>query len=95
MKSPTKEVLIGLIIGLLANMAGIYLYIYFFSDLELEETIKIAQENDFLGSLIILGALFNLLVFFVYIKKKQYYRARGVVLATIIAALMVVALKFY
>ncbi len=95
MKSPTKEVLIGLIIGLLANMAGIYLYIYFFSDLELEETIKIAQENDFLGSLIILGALLNLLVFFVYIKKKQYYRARGVVLATIIAALMVVALKFY
>jgi uncharacterized membrane protein HdeD (DUF308 family) len=95
MKKYTKEVLIGLLIGLVANMAGIYLYIYFFSKHSLETTLKGALENDFLGSLIALGAILNIMVFFVFIKKRQYHRARGVVLATVIAALAVLISKFY
>lgn len=95
MKPHIKEVLIGLIIGLVANLAGIYLYIYFFSELDLEETLQGALENDFLGSLIALGAILNLLTFFVFLKKKQLHRARGVLLATLIAALAILISKFY
>lgn len=95
MKSHTKEVLIGLIIGLVANLAGIYLYIYFFSDYSLEETLQGAIENDFIGSLIALGAILNLLTFFVFLKKRQLYRARGVLLATLIAAIAIVVSKFF
>ncbi|MGB3344021.1 MAG: hypothetical protein WBA61_08925 [Aequorivita sp.] len=94
MKPQVKEILIGLIIGLLANMAGTYLYIYFFSKESLETTIQMALENDLLGSLIALGAILNLMVFFVYIKKRQYFRARGVVLATLIAAMVILISKF-
>lgn len=94
MKSRAKEILIGLIIGLVANMAGTYLYIYFFSKESLETTIQMALENDLLGSLIALGAILNLMVFFVYIKKRQYFRARGVVLATLIAAMVILISKF-
>ena len=95
MKPHIKEILIGLLIGLAANLAGIYLYIFFFSDYGIKETIIGALQNDILGSLIALGAILNLIVFFIFIKKNQIYRARGVVLATIIAALAILISKFY
>lgn len=95
MKPHIKEVLIGLLIGLVANSAGIYLYISIFSEHSFEATLKGALENDFLGSLIALGAILNLLAFFVFLKKKQYYRARGVLLATLIAAIIILITKFY
>ncbi|WP_310992465.1 hypothetical protein [Aequorivita marina] len=95
MKPHIKEILIGVLIGLVANFTGTYLYIFFFSEYSLEESIKAALENDFFGSLIVLGAILNLVVFFIFIKKNQIYRARGVVLATILAALLILLSKFY
>ena len=61
---------------------------------ELEETLKQAVEKDLIGSLIALGAILNLLAFFVFLKKKQNYRARGVLMATILAALAILISKF-
>ncbi len=90
-----KELLIGLVIGMLANLAGSYLYIYFFSTYRFETTVKIALEEDLLGNIIALGAMLNFLVFFVFLKKGQLYRARGVVLATVVAALGILIAKFY
>ena len=90
-----KEILIGFFVGIIANISGMYLYIYFFSENNLEITLKMSQEQGITGSLIALGALFNLLAFFVFLKKKQYYRARGVVLATVLAALIILITKFY
>jgi len=95
MKPHVKEILIGVAIGLIANMAGTYLYIFFFSDYGLKATLQGALENDFLGSLIALGAILNLVVFFILLKKNQYYRARGVVLATVVAALVILISKFF
>lgn len=93
MKFRAKEIGIGTVVGLLANIAGIYLYIYFFSDYSLEETLELAVQNNFMASLIVLGAILNLFVFFIYLRKRQYYRARGVVFATFAAALAVLILK--
>jgi len=90
-----KEVFIGLIIGLIANLAGSYLYIYFFSDYSFEETIENALMQDVFGNIIALGAILNLFVFFIFLKKNQFYRARGVVLATVVAALAILITKFY
>tara|TARA_B100000809_G_C15127188_1_gene526767 strand:+ start:2498 stop:2785 length:288 start_codon:yes stop_codon:yes gene_type:complete len=90
-----KEVFTGLIIGLLANIAGSYLYIYFFSDYNLNETIQNALAQDVLGNIIALGAILNLFVFFIFIKKNQIYRARGVVFATVVSAIIILISKFY
>ena len=90
-----KEILIGFLVGIAANLTGSYLYIYFFSDYSLEYTIEIALEQDIFGNLIALGAILNLIVFFIFLKKKQFYRARGVVLATLLAAIIVLIAKFY
>ena len=90
-----KEILIGFVVGIIANISGSYLYIYFFSENNLENTLKLSHEQGIMGSLIALGAVFNLLVFFVFLKKKQYYRARGVVLATVLAAIIILITKLY
>lgn len=95
MKPHVKEILIGFTIGLAANIAGSYLYIFFFSEHNLEVTLQGALNNDFLGSLIALGAILNLIVFFIFLKKNQFYRARGVVLATVVAALGILVSKFF
>ncbi len=93
-----KEIGIGLLIGLLSNLAGSYLYIFFLSKikkLSVESTLEVALEQGLTGNIIALGALLNLVAFFVILKKKQYYRARGVVLATLIAAIIILISKFY
>ena len=90
-----KEILIGFLIGLVANISGSYLYIFFFSKYDLETTLEIALEQDVLGNIIALGALLNLGVFFIFLKKKKYYRARGVITATLLAAITIVVAKFF
>lgn len=94
MKIHVKEILIGFIVGILANAAGIYLYIFFFLGSEVEEALRASVENESIGSLIALGAILNFLAFFVFLKKKQIYRARGVIMATIVAALAILISKF-
>ncbi len=94
MNKMTKEILIGFIIGIIANLAGSYLYIYFFSKETLEKTIQYAIEQDVLGNIIALGAIFNLCAFFIFLKKNKVYRARGVVMATVLAALVILVSKF-
>lgn len=93
-----KEVATGFLFGIIANVSGCYLYIFVLSEikeLSVESTLKVAIEEGLIGNIIALGALMNLLVFFVFMKKNQYYRARGVILATLIAAILILISKFY
>lgn len=89
-----KEIAIGFLMGIAANIAGMYLYVYFFLDFEFMESMKIARENDTIGNLIALGAILNLVVFFILIKKRQMSRAKGVLMATILSALLVLISQF-
>ncbi|OED37887.1 hypothetical protein AB832_04840 [Flavobacteriaceae bacterium (ex Bugula neritina AB1)] len=89
-----KEIITGFFIGILANGIGTILYILLFSDRSILETLKAAQENNFLGSLIALGAILNLIIFFLFLNKDKPYRARGVFLATLIAAVWIAISKF-
>ncbi|WP_405208384.1 hypothetical protein [Aquimarina sp. LLG6339-5] len=89
-----KEILLGFFTGILANAIGIILYILLFSELSITETLKAAQQNNFLGSLIALGAILNLIIFFLFLKQNKPYRARGVLLATLIAAVSIAISKF-
>ncbi|WP_298541788.1 hypothetical protein [uncultured Aquimarina sp.] len=89
-----KEILIGFFTGIFANSIGIILYILLFSELSIAETLKAARENNFLGSLIALGAILNLIIFFLFLKQNKPYRARGVLLATLIAAVCIAISKF-
>jgi ABC-type antimicrobial peptide transport system permease subunit len=84
-----KEVGIGFLVGLIANAVGLFLAIQLFGNGDgIETTIKQAIANGFFGKLLSIGAILNLIAFFMFLKKKQDYRARGVLLATILVAIV-------
>lgn len=88
-----KEIFIGFVTGLVANILGIVVYVLIFSDISLIDTIEESIQNGFMGTLITAGALLNFLPFFLFLKKDKPYRARGVLMASILAALSIGILK--
>jgi hypothetical protein len=81
---------------------GTFLYIYFFSDHGFEYVIEKGVEQGFVGGLIGLGALLNLVLFFFFLTRRigkfqkplQVYEARGLIMATLLAAIAVLYFEF-
>tara|TARA_R110002050_G_scaffold204522_4_gene340111 strand:- start:17801 stop:18082 length:282 start_codon:yes stop_codon:yes gene_type:complete len=90
-----KEVLIGFIVGIIANVVGTLLYIVLFSKLSIAETYQAAVREEHIGSLLALGAILNLIAFFIFLKIKRDLRARGVLIATILTALLIMYYKVF
>ena len=89
-----REIGIGFLVGIIANTFGTLLYILLFSDLSISETFKAAFSQGHLGSLLALGAVLNLVAFFLFLRIKRDLRARGVMIATLLTALIIVVYKF-
>lgn len=90
----TKDIVIGVLVSLFATIAGCYLYIEYFSKFSFAETLQMISDGDLYGKILSIAAIPNLFVFFVYIKKKQDNRAKGVLMMTIFIALVTLILKF-
>tara|TARA_R110000765_G_scaffold98935_1_gene185772 strand:+ start:954 stop:1241 length:288 start_codon:yes stop_codon:yes gene_type:complete len=90
-----KDILIGALISLFATTAGIFLYLEYFSKYNLNETFRMIQEGGLFGKVLSLAAIPNLFVFFIFIRKKQDNRAKGVLFTTILIALTTLILKFF
>ena len=89
-----KDILIGFIIGLLATACGFYLYVEFVLSGTFEEALAIINEKKLYGKILGLAAIPNLAFFFLFIKKRQDYRARGVLMATFFIAFLVLIAQF-
>ncbi|WP_047416663.1 hypothetical protein [Cellulophaga sp. Hel_I_12] len=90
-----KEIGIGFMVGLIANTIGTLLYIVIFSDLSITETYKAAVAEGHIGSLLALGAVLNLGAFFLFLKIKRDARAKGVLIATLLTALLIMYYKVF
>ncbi|WOD44378.1 hypothetical protein [Hwangdonia lutea] len=91
-----KEIFIGIFVGLIANAIGLILAATFLGGGDdFTIVIKSAAAEGFLGKLISLGAILNLAAFFIFIKKKQDYRARGVLLITVFIAVFTFVFKLF
>jgi len=90
-----KELAIGFITALIATSFGCYIFLEFFSNFDFYKSLELIQEGKLHGKVLVLGALANLFVFFVFVKKKQEYRARGVLLETILIALFVTVFTLF
>lgn len=88
-----KEILIGFVVGIIANTFGTLLYILMFSDLGIMDTFNAAVAQGHIGSLLALGAILNLIAFFGFLRIKRDLRARGVMLATLVTALIILLYK--
>lgn len=93
----TKEVFIGLIIGITANCVGVLLtVILLFSEYRLTNIIELINssiDNNYITKLISLGAVINLIVFFLLLKYDNTEKARGVLTATFLMAILTIYLN--
>ena len=86
--------LIGFAVGLAATLAGFYLYLEFVSPFGFDETLNVLKEGELFGKILGLAAIPNLFVFFIFLKKKQDLRARGVMLFCFVLAFVMLISKF-
>jgi|TARA_B100000767_G_scaffold92544_1_gene88970 uncharacterized membrane protein SpoIIM required for sporulation len=92
--SNKKEVLLGVIYGIISSLIGLILAILILSEnSSIIESLKNSYYENFLGKLISLGAILNVIVFFVFIKKNQDQRAKGILLLTIFLAILTLILN--
>ena len=90
-----KELLIGVLSGIISSFVGLILVtLSFGGNGSIIEILQNAYYDNLLGKLISVGAILNLLVFFVFIKKKQDQRAKGVLLLTIFLAIFTLILNY-
>ena len=90
-----QEIIKGFLVGLIAAAFGFFIYVEFLSSYSFEETLKIIHEGGLYGKVLGLAAIPNLFVFFIFLKKKQDLRARGVLLACFFIAFLILLSKFF
>jgi uncharacterized membrane protein len=90
-----KEIIIGFLVGIFATFCGFFIYVEFISPYGFEETLRILNEGKLYGKILGLAALPNLFVFFVFLRKKQDLRARGVLLACFAVAFAILISQFF
>ena len=93
-KNIKKNVITGFLVGLLATAIGFYFYTQVFNQFSMKFIEKLIVEEGMLDMLLIYSAIPNLLAFFVFIKRKEDYKARGVLLATMLVAIGILYSKF-
>ncbi len=85
-----KDIIIGFIIGVLACVLGIFLFITFCTHFDFMIGVQSMEAEGKLGKLITLGAMLDLVAFGVLLKMNKDLMARGVVLAVIIIAIITI-----
>ena len=89
-----KEVFLGLLSGFLANLLGVIItVIILFQNFDIFRIINDSISENFITKLISLGAIVNLIVFFMFLKYDYEERARGVLVATFIIAILTIYLN--
>lgn len=85
-----KELFIGFIIGIIATTIGVFLMAMLLTKFKfnLSDVLQQIKEEGIFGKVITLSALLNFGLFFLFLHFKKELMARGIVLATIILAII-------
>lgn len=83
-----KELVLGCILGIISAIIGVFLFITFFTNYQFFEGVNALKSAGHLGQLITLGAILNIIIFFILLKINKEIMARGVVMATIILTII-------
>jgi Na+-driven multidrug efflux pump len=90
-----KHILIGVLVSLFATAAGVFLYLEYFSKESFSKTLEMIKAGGLYGKVLSLAAIPNLFIFFVFTKRREDNKAKGVLLTTILIALTTLILKFF
>jgi len=89
-----KDIIFGIITGFISNIIGvIFTVIFLFQEISISNIFRIINEsidNNFITKLISLGAIVNLIAFFIFLKFNYVERARGVLIATFLVAILTI-----
>ncbi len=85
-----KDFFIGICIGMVAACLGIFIFLFSFTEYTSLSDLKMIRNEGILGKVIALGGVFNLISFFGLLQLKKDLMARGVIMATIILALITI-----
>lgn len=83
-----KEFILGFLIGIIATFLGSFIFLIVFTKFNDFTDLIIIKNEGILGKIVTLGALLNLLLFLISMKLNRETIAKGIVLATIILALL-------
>ena len=87
------DLFIGFFMGIVATLLGTLVFLQIkMPKLVSVDGFSTIREQGIMGKLITLGAVINLLLFFILLKINKDLMARGVVLATIILAIITIFL---
>lgn len=86
------KIFYGFLIGIISTLIGTAIFIKLFTDYSFIDGLNASSLNGTIGKIITLGAILNIIIFFVLLKFKEELMARGVVLATIVMAIMTLVL---
>jgi hypothetical protein len=90
-----KDILIGFIVGLIAATFGLIIAIQVFGKTDdWGEVVRQTIANGTLTKLMSIGALLNLGAFFLFLKKNEDNRAKGVLIATLLIFITTLLIKF-
>ena len=86
-----KSIIFGVIIGLISNTVGLFVVSLLTAKIYgrsggITAILEAAISENFIGKLISLGAILNLICFFYFISKKKDGHAGGILAATILIA---------
>jgi len=82
------DLLIGFVIGILASILGMFLYITFVIHTDFMAGIQLMKSQGHLGKIVTLGSILDLVAFGILLKINKELMARGVVLAVIVLTII-------
>ncbi|OAZ04057.1 hypothetical protein [Flavobacterium succinicans] len=82
------DLLYGFLVGIAASLLGSFLFMTFFTDYEFIEGVQILKSQGYLGKLITVGSLLDLIAFGILLKTNKDLMARGVVFSVIILTII-------
>ena len=83
----------GVLAGLLWASFGVIMLIFTLSDTSIEASFYSLYQQQKLGGLISLGAMINLPIFFIAIRKNKFAFAAGLVAISLVLVLLIAILK--
>lgn len=82
------DLLIGVVCSLLVSVLGSFIFIETFTDYHFSNGIVFYKSHGLLGKIITLGAILNIVLFFILLKFNKDLIARGVILGMILLTLI-------
>ena len=84
----------GFFIGLISPIIAFIIYVGFYKNLDILETIKYLYKVKKLSHAVSLSLISNLPLFFLYLRFKNYNQSRGIILSMFFYAVIIISLKF-